>query len=380
MRKILLWLKRDPVLFASAVAVIISAFFNPPSLKYIKYPDYRVLGLLLALMLVVAGLKNAGVFALMSERLLKLVHNTRELAALLIGACFFSSMLITNDVALITFVPLTIMLLENAQKKKLMIPIIVLQTISANLGSMLLPMGSPQNLFIYSLSDMTIKQFLYISAVPVIVSFVLLSMSVIFIRNEPLSKLRNETGELGENENIKHRYINCSSKRIIWTVLFIVCLLSVLRLLPYEIVLATVLVGALLIDRRIIMRVDYGLLVTFIFLFILIGNIKSIPDVSTALSGAVRGREMLTGIALSQFISNVPAVMLLSGFTTNYSELLVGVNIGGLGTLIASMASVISFKLYASTSDSKPARYIGAFTAVSILFLAVLCSVMVIVH
>jgi Na+/H+ antiporter NhaD/arsenite permease-like protein len=351
----------DPVLFAALAAAVVSALFVPPSKNYLGYLDLRVLCLLLALMLVVAGLQKAGVFGFVIERSLKLVHNTRTLAAVLIGVCFFSSMLITNDVALITFVPLGMMMLIQAQKQKLLIPVIILQTVAANLGSMLTPLGNPQNLYLYSLANMTVWQFLRIMAVPTAISFLMLSASVLFFKPELIKPLKESPAEPVT-----------LTKIVPWIILFTACLLAVLHILPYGIALAAVIAGVLIMDRTLLLRADYGLLLTFIFLFIFIGNIRSIPAVSSALSALISGRELPAGILLSQIISNVPAAMLLSKFTAGYPALLIGVNFGGLGTLIASMASVISYKLYAAAPGARKGKYLGVFTAVNVLFLGIL--------
>ncbi|NCC66612.1 MAG: citrate transporter [Clostridia bacterium] len=346
-------------------AAAVSAFFVPPSPKYLTYLDLRVLCLLLSLMLVVAGLQRAGAFDVIVDRLLRFAHNTRSLSAVLVGVCFFSGMLITNDVALITFVPLTVMLLTRARKTDLLIPIIALQTIGANLGSMLTPLGSPQNLYLYALSGMTVWQFIKTMALPSAISLVLLTAAVFLIKPRTI-----ETPE-------KTRTIGVGKKHIItWAALFAVCLLAVVYIVPYGAALTVVAAAALLVDRPVLRRVDYGLLLTFVFLFIFIGNIKSLPAVSQALSSIVDGRELPVSIVLSQFISNVPAAMLLSGFTSDYPMLLTGVNLGGLGTLIASMASVISYKQYAAVSGARPGRYIAVFTALCLAFLAVLWPVM----
>lgn len=364
-KKPLLRLVSDPVLLSAMAAAAVSAFFVPPSPKYLTYLDLRVLCLLLSLMLVVAGLQRAGAFDVIVDRLLRFAHNTRSLSAVLVGVCFFSGMLITNDVALITFVPLTVMLLTRARKTYLLIPIIALQTIGANLGSMLTPLGSPQNLYIYALSGMTVWQFIKTMALPSAISLVLLAAAVFLIKPRTI-----ETPE-------KTRTIGVRKKHIItWAALFAVCLLAVVYIVPYGAALAVVAAAALLVDRPVLRRVDYGLLLTFVFLFIFIGNIKSLPAVSQALSSIVDGRELPVSIVLSQFISNVPAAMLMSGFTSDYPMLLTGVNLGGLGTLIASMASVISYKQYAAVSGARPGRYIAVFTALCLAFLAVLWPVM----
>lgn len=349
------------MLCVAFAAALVSAFFVPPSGAYFAYIDLRVLCLLLSMMLVVKGLQRAGAFSFLVERLLKLVRTTRGLSALLVGVCFFCSMFITNDVALITFVPLGIMILTRTGNEKLLIPVIVLQTVAANLGSMFTPLGNPQNLYLYSVSGMPLPEFLGVMAVPSALSFALLAASCLLIKSERL-----EAPENGEGTKPEPR------KTAVWLALFAVSLLAVLRVIPYGAALALAALCALLLDRKVLASVDYGLLLTFVFLFIFIGNIKSIPAVSAALSRIVGGREMTVGILLSQVISNVPAAMLLSKFTADYTALLVGVNLGGLGTLIASMASVISYKLYAAADGAKKGRYLGYFTLVNVAFLAVL--------
>lgn len=362
--KLLTHLKKDPVLYAAGLAAVLSALAVPPSGAYWGYMDWRVLGLLLSLMLTVAGLKQAGAFHWAVERLLGLVHTTRALALTLVAVCFFSSMLITNDVALITFVPLAVMLLTRTGRERLLIPVIVLQTAAANLGSMLTPMGNPQNLYLYSLFELTAGEFFSILLVPAAAALVLLTVGTLaLVRPEPIEP---PTGR----ERLDGR------RAAPWLALFILCLLSVVRVLPTAAALAAVVAVALVLDRRLLHQADYGLLLTFIFFFIFIGNMKSIPAVSSVLSELVAGRELAAGILLSQVISNVPAAMLLSGFTDRYAPLLVGVNLGGLGTIIASMASLISYKLYIALPEARPGRYMGAFTAVNVVLLAALWALM----
>lgn len=362
MKEIRKFIHGDPVLLVAFIAAFLSALFIHPSKRYLDYIDFRVLSLLFSMMVVVAGFQKAGVFGAIILRLLKTVHNTRTLVFVLVGACFFSSMLITNDIALITFVPLSIMILKQTEKGQLMVPMIVLQTIAANLGSMLTPLGNPQNLYLYSISNMTMGQFLRTMTVPVSISFLLLFVVIFFVKVEVIKP--HGEGFQGENGRIENP--------ILWCGLFLICLLAVLRTIPYGIALLIVLVCVFIFQRSIFLRIDYGLLFTFIFLFIFTGNIKNMSAVSNTLFELVGGRELTVAILVSQVISNVPATMLLSRFTTNYSELLIGVNLGGLGTLIASMASVISYKVYASTSSAQTGKYLCVFTLSNLLFLGIL--------
>lgn len=362
-------MKHDPVLSAALILALISSFIVPPSAAYLGYIDFHVLALLFSLMLVVAGLQKSGAFTLLTDQLLKYVHSKRALAAVLVGVCFFTSMLITNDVALITFVPLSIMLLGREEDEKLLILVIVLQTIAANLGSGLTPLGNPQNLYLYSLSGMEIGEFLSVMFLPTLLAGIMLTGVILSIRAAKMERPATE----GEDTPVK------VSGFLPWLILFTVCLLSVLHILHYVYMLAIVFLAVCFLDRSLLKKADYGLLLTFIGFFIFIGNVKNIPAVSEMLSSLVAGRELGVGIVLSQVISNVPAAMLLSGFTTNYSELLLGVNLGGLGTLIASMASMISYKIYAASPGAKAGKYFAVFTGLNVAFLVVLLLLMLVI-
>lgn len=356
------FLRHDPVLAAALGLAIVSAFIVPPSVEYFGYIDFHVLVLLFSLMLVVAGLQKSGAFTLLTDKLLQHVKSTRSLAAVLVGVCFFTSMLITNDVALITFVPLAVMLLGNEKNEKLLMLVVVLQTIAANLGSGLTPLGNPQNLYLYSLSGMALGEFLMVMLLPTLLSAGLLTISLLMIRPREI-----ERGTVNDTKtDIK------ISKIVPWLLLFGLCMLAVLHLIHYFVMFAVVTIAVIFIDRSLLRKADYALLLTFIGFFIFIGNIKSIPAISEMLSTLVSGRELGVGVLLSQVISNVPAAMLLSGFTTDYSALLVGVNLGGLGTLIASMASMISYKIYAAAPGAKAGKYFKLFTVMNIAFLAIL--------
>ena len=361
------FLRHDPVLAAAIILAVGSAFVVPPSPAYLGYIDFHVLALLFALMLVVAGLQKSGAFTLLTDKLLQRVRSTRSLAAVLVGVCFFTSMLITNDVALITFVPLSIMLLGQKENEKLLMLVVVLQTIAANLGSGLTPLGNPQNLYLYSLSGMSLGEFLSVMLLPTLISAVLLTVAVALIR--PREVMRSSAQEM-----------KVTGKQLApWLLLFGVCMATVLHVMHYVYMLAIVTVAVILLDKSLLRKADYGLLLTFIGFFVFIGNVKNIPAVSDMLSSLVAGRELGVGVLLSQVISNVPAAMLLSGFTKNYAALLVGVNLGGLGTLIASMASMISYKIYAAAPGAKAGKYFALFTGLNVLFLAILLIVYLLV-
>lgn len=363
-QKIYFYIQAEVVLCAAAFVVIITMFLIPPSTDYISYLDFRVLSLLFSLMAVVSGFQKTGIFIMLSERLLKKVTTLRSLSLVLILLCFFTSMLITNDVALITFVPFTILLLNITGQSKLNIRIIVLQTVAANLGSMLTPVGNPQNLFLYSRYDISILEFLQVTVPYTAVSFVLLCLTVLVIKNSPLTfQLQDST----KTYKSKRRLLP------LYTFLFLVCIACVMRVLDYRIMLAIVLLAILFFDIHILKRVDYTLLLTFVCFFLFVGNMGNISVVKDFLVNLLDRKELLTAIISSQIISNVPAAALLSAFTDNYKALILGTDIGGLGTLVASLASLISYKFYCKTIDVKKGKYLKVFTLYNLLFLAVLC-------
>lgn len=375
--------QKETVCCIAFLLAVISMCFVSPSKNYISYIDFRVLALLFCLMAVVRGFSSIGVFTRLGTMLLTHVHSLRMLSALFIFLCFFFSMLITNDVALITFVPFTILVLSMAEQKKFLIPVIVLETIAANLGSMLTPLGNPQNLYLYTISGLSIGAFVRIMLPYSFVSAILLLIFILFLPKDTVStataaNTANSTNTVTASntsnvicEAVKAR----KNPRILFAfylILFLLCLLTVLHILPYQILFFLVLTGFLLLDYRVLKDVDYFLLLTFLCFFIFIGNMKQISLVHELISKLLVHHEVLMGIGASQIISNVPAAILLSGFTDDYSALLIGVNLGGLGTLIASLASLISFKFYTNSNGSDTRRFLGIFTLYNVIFLGVL--------
>ena len=362
--KVCKFIKKEAVLTISFVLAVVSSCFIRPDAEYIGYKDFRTLSILLMLMLTMAGLQKLGVFKQAGEYLVCKAKDTREMIAILVALSFFSAMVITNDVALITFVPFTIISLEIAGRTDMLIITVVLETIAANLGSMLLPIGNPQNLYLYSKAGMSLNEFLGCMLPYSVFAFALLAAVIYF-----------KADRSGIEKSGKNSYMRTGKeKRLIalYALTFVFAILVVVRVVPYEIALALVLALVLIFDAKTLSKPDYSLLFTFVFLFVFIGNMKRIPAFSNALLSAVNGNEVVLSVALSQVISNVPAAILLSGFTGSYDKLIVGTNFGGLGTLIASMASLISFKLYCNTKDANKNKYILVFTGYNLLFLAAL--------
>lgn len=353
--------RREPVLVISAAAALLSMLAVPPGPGYADYIDLRVLCLLFCLMAVVDGLKGCGLFAVLAQRLLSGRGSLLRVTLILVLLPFFTSMLVTNDVSLITFVPFAVLILNAIGRTDRLIPFIALQTIAANLGSMATPVGNPQNLFIYARYSVPTGEF-FGAVLPVaLASLVLLVLAVAF---GPKGGIEVHFGERAE---ITHH------KRLaLCIVLFVFCLLAVLRVVHYGAVTAVVFLTLLLADRAALKQVDYCLLLTFVFFFIFAGNIGNIPAVNDALSAMLDGSSFFTSLLASQVISNVPAAVLLAGFTSDWKGLLLGVDVGGLGTLIASLASLISFKLYCATPGARAGKYLLWFTAANVAALIVL--------
>ena len=341
--KIIRFFKQETVLCAAFALAAVSIFFVHPDKEYLGYVDFRTLAILFCLMSVMAGLQKSGLFQYVAQALLSRVRKAWQLVLILVLLCFFSSMLVTNDVALITFVPFTLIVLGMIgpeAKGQLMIPVVVLQTIAANLGSMLTPIGNPQNLYLYGKAGLSLGEFVLLMLPYAAVALVvILAWSLIQSRayHGPVQVSFTEDAEISGSKVQLAAY----------AVLFAFALLTVARVVPYGVTLGVTIAALLVMDRTIFGRVDYSLLLTFVGFFVFIGNIGRIPAFSQMLQQIVSGHEILAGVAASQVISNVPAALLLSGFTENLSALIIGVNLGGLGTLIASMASLISYKLIA---------------------------------
>ncbi|MCR5630315.1 SLC13 family permease [Eubacterium sp.] len=360
-------IKIDPILCIAIILAIISSFFVFPDAKYIKYIDYRTLGILWSLMVIIKGLEDNMLFEKIAKFLLNKSNRLWQLIAILIFTVYVSAMFITNDVALITFVPFTIMVLRKCKKDNLILIVIIFETIAANMGSMLTPIGNPQNLYIYGVSKMSLVDFLSLMLPYSLLTIVLLCISQLFLPG------KMDVVDIADEHN-KHIVIESKKQVLVYCLLFICALLTVLRIIPCRYTVVAVCAVALWIDYKLVFRVDYALLFTFIAFFIFSGNISRIPEVHDKLAQIIKGREFVTSIALSQIISNVPATLLITGFTHRYKTVILGADLGGLGTLIASMASVISYKIYAREKDSKKFKYIISFTAISIVYLSVLLS------
>lgn len=364
MKGVLNFFRKEAVLCISGILALISCFIVPPSAAYAEYVDFRVLILLFCLMLVVAGIRESGAFTVICEALLKRFRGIKSVGALLVLLSFFMSMLLTNDVTLVTLVPFTLLMfgkISGEKKARAEIVLLVLETAAANLGSMLTPMGNPQNLYLYSRFGLSMGEFLKIIFPYSLLSLIMLiGSAAVFL---PKMHIEKPTG----GTRIRGR-----GKAVLYVILFAATMLTILRLLDEIILLAVIAAAVLIADRKLFLRVDYSLLLTFVFFFVFVGNMGSIPVLAEGLKSVLQGREAAVSVLLSQVISNVPAAILLSGLSDNAAALIVGTNLGGLGTLIASMASLITYKFYAGAEGSSPKKYVLVFTAFNLCYLAAL--------
>ena len=366
--KLIHFFKQETVLCAALALAVTSMFLVHPDAEYLSYIDFRIIAILFCLMGAMAGLQKTGVFQWIAQALLAKVRKTRQLVWILVLLCFFSSMAVTNDVALITFVPFTFTVLDligPEARKRLTVPVVVLQTVAANLGSMLTPIGNPQNLYLYGRAGQSLGAFLLLMLPYTCVSFLLM-----MLWSTVQSRAYNVPVEVSFREEIRldRRKIQLAG----YLVLFALDLLTVAQVIPYGLALLLTVVGLLVLDRSIFARVDYSLLLTFVGFFVFIGNMGRLPVFYKFLQKIVSGHELLAGAAASQVISNVPAALLLSGFTEDFPPLIIGVNLGGLGTLIASMASLISYKFVTREELGMKGTYFRQFTYTNVVFLAVM--------
>ena len=350
----------EVVLSVAVILAVISAFFVPPNLGYLSYIDWDTLALLFSLMAVMKGFQQEGLFEYVASALLQRTATTRSMMAVLVFLPFFCSMVITNDVSLITFVPFAIAVLRLARQETLVVPLIAMQTLAANLGSMLTPMGNPQNLYLYSRSGMGFLELCGVLLPYVVFSGICLLGMVALRRPQPVPRLQVKAS-LGSGKNLAW----CTGGLLL-------CLLGIFNLVPSLAIAGIVLVVLLFRDRKLLAAVDYSLLGTFAAFFVFIGNLSAIPSFQQFLMDALEGHVVPVSVLASQVISNVPAALLLSGFTQDWEGLLIGTNLGGLGTLIASMASLISYKQLSREYPQQRGIYFRWFTVSNVALLALL--------
>ncbi|MDO4608572.1 MAG: SLC13 family permease [Clostridia bacterium] len=359
-KNLLYFIKKNPVLSIAFAAAVITSIIVPVDKEYIGYFDFKTLTCLFCVLAVVCALRNINFFYIIAEKLVKIFKNARSCVLVLIYITFIGSMLIANDMALLTFLPLGYFVLASTGKHKYMAVTFILQNIAANLGGMLTPFGNPQNLYLYSKFNIDNLEFMQIMAPTFVLSIIMITLCcLIFIRPEQMTIMSSKV------------YLN-PKKTILYLVLFALSIAIVFRGIPYYIGLIIIPAVLLLFDRKALRDVDYGLLFTFVFFFVFAGNMARIDVIRDLISQLLNKSTLLVSVLSCQVISNVPSAILLSQFTNDYANLLVGVNIGGTGTIIASLASLITFREYKRRDPKGVGKYFALFALFNFAFLIVL--------
>ncbi len=354
------FIKKNTVMLIAMLAALITCFFVPPDKAYLDYFDLKTLTCLFCVLAVVCALKNINFFYMLAKKIVRIFRNARLSILALVYITFIGSMLIANDMALLTFLPLGMFVLTTTGKGKYMAFTFIMQNIAANLGGMLTPFGNPQNLYLYTKFEIPNLEFMGIMAAPFVLAIALITLCcIIFVKPEPL-ELREEKLSLP------------AGRSIVYLLLFILAVAIVFRGIPYWIGLIIIPAVLIFMDRKALKMVDYPLLLTFVFFFIFSGNMARIDAVRQLFSFLLDKSTLLFSVASCQVISNVPSAILLSQFTDNYRELLLGVNIGGVGTLISSLASLITFREYTKQNKGKTGYYMLLFSAFNFAFLIIL--------
>lgn len=353
------FLSTNAVVLIAVILAAVSMCIVKPDGAYADYFDWRTLCCLFSTMLVVGACKNIKLFSITADTLIKKLKDARKLYAALVFITFVSSIFIANDMALLTFLPLTFLVFKNDGNYKRVIFTVTMQTVAANLGGMIMPFGNPQSLYLYSYFNISVKEFFEIMVIPFCVSAVLIALTCFIVKKGEVTGADKDVPKLDKK------------RTVLYAALGIVAVLAVFRVINYIAALCIVAGVLLIVDRRAFLLVDYGLLLTFFAFFIFANNMARIPAVDTFVESLLNKNTLLTAVLSSQIISNVPTSIFLSKFTTDYKHLLLAVNIGGCGTLVASLASLISFKNFNAAYPGHTAKYLWIFSSTNFCFLGI---------
>lgn len=355
-----LWVRKNIVLSVAATAAVLTMCIVPPDAQYASYFDWKTLTCLFCVLAVVCALKNIRFFTILARKIVDSTGNLRTTVLTLVYITFIGSMLIANDMALLTFLPLGYFVLSSTGKEKYMAFVFILQNIAANLGGMLTPFGNPQNLYIYTKFQIPTIEFMSIMLLPFLAAIALVTICCFFFPKESLSITEPCESRLPVK------------RTLVYLILFALSIVIVFRIIPYQIGLILIPAVLFWMDRKALKMVDYPLLLTFVCFFIFSGNLARVPAVNELFSTLLEKNTLLVSAFSCQIISNVPSAILLSQFTGDYQSLLLGVNIGGTGTIIASLASLITLREYSAHNPGKIGSYLTKFFAMNFSFLIVL--------
>lgn len=353
-------IKTQVVFIISMLAALITCIFVPVDKEYLTYFDMRTLACLYGTLAVIGALKNVNFFKILAKQIVLRLDNTRNAILGVVLLTLVASMFFTNDMALLSFLPLGFFILDSTGNNKHLAFTFIMQNMAANLGGMITPFGNPQNLYLYSYFQIPTSEFFGIMFLPFAVSTIMIILCCLFIKPEKLSLKDN------------HEYIIDTKRILIYCFLFLCSILIVFRIIPYIVGALFITIVLLFMDKKAIREVNYPLLLTFCAFFVFSGNMARISFVQTFFEALMPKNPLLFGVLCSQVISNVPAAVLLSKFTMDYRSLLVAVNIGGCGTLVASLASLITFSEYRKCGKGEAKHFIKLFTILNIVFLAIL--------
>lgn len=358
--KIAKFLKQNIVVIVAWILAAVSVFFVPPDKEYLSYFDIKTLLCLFSIMLVLGGYKDINIFTILARVLIKKLKNARFLVMNMVLLTFFSSIFIANDMALLTFLPLTILVFKQCDKEEYIAVTVIMQNIAATLGGMLMPFGNPQSLYLHSFYAIALGDFVLTMLLPFVVSLTLILLFCLSIKKQPVELVIDVHYELD------------TKRTMVYALLFAVSILSVFDIIPYLIAFGIVVFFMPVLDKKAFKAVDYGLLFTFVAFFIFASNMSRLPAIERPVTALIEKSTLITGVLFCQFFSNVPTAIFLSQFTSNYRELLLAVNVGGTGTIVASLASLISFRIYSAMYPKKALSYLGKFSLLNFGFLLAL--------
>lgn len=364
MKAVLRFIKKEPIMIMAIILAVVTSFFVPPSLKYVKYIDFKTLTTLFSFMIVIKGLSKINIFKIIATKILPYIKNSRGLVTTLVFIPTILSVFIINDVVVLTFVPFALILLNMCDKTHLSMKTVILICIGSNLGGLISPLGNSQNLYLFSYYDLSPTYLLQRAYITYIFAMLLMFVCCMYTKKEPVTTFDNKKREIKKG------------KFFIYMSLLILAVSVVVLKIPnyYLIAFGVVVAVVFLVDKSLFKSVNYFILITFVAFFIFSGNIKNIESISIMMSKIIIGNEYLLSIGLTQIISNTPTAIIVSQFSNNIFPVVMGINIAKNGTIIASMAGIVVMRFY-TANDDRPLKFLGVFTMYGLFFLILMTGV-----
>lgn len=352
----------NPILIVAAIAALVTMVLVPPDDEYLGYFDWHTLICLFCILATLSAIGSSGLLDWVSHSIAEHVHSTRTLIVALVTVTLGCSMVLSNDMTLVTVLPLATVLLKSVHREREIPFAFIVITLTANLGGMLLPFGNPHNLYLYSIFHLTFGQFVGTMAPPLILSMVLIYACCRFVHTERFSYTKPDDVVISR----KHA--------LLYTALFVVCILMTVNVVPYLMGMAVVVAVLAIVDHEVFAKTDYALIMTFICFFIFSGNIARVPGVADFFASLLGSGAFLTTLISSQVISNVPAAILISHFSNDWAGIALGSNVGGVGTPISSLATLITLRQFQKAHVGGMGRFLGKFEVYNFAFLIVVAA------